>query len=144
MKRLFKKLLPSKEDIAEVRMCRRHTKELLKLVKQNQDFSSYYLDEFVRMKIIHMHEYFSTSNDVWHNEENRAQIIEQLQHVIDLWKELEALWKDYDKNILRNEDGSVAKNKINAMRYLEVLTREGELYKEIYSYIGEWIQFWED
>ena len=144
MNALFKKILPAKEDLEDVRMCRRHTRELLKLVKQNQDFSSYYLDEFVHMKIKHMYEYFSTSNDIWQTEENRVQIVEQLQHVLDLWKEMESLWEDYNKNIIRNEDGTIAKNKSNAMRYLEVLAREGELYKEIYSYIGEWIQFWED
>ena len=144
MKNLFKKVLPTKEEIADIRMGHRHQKELLKLVKQNQDFSSYYLDEFVRMKIKHMHEYFSEGNDVWAEEADRQQIIEQLQHVIDLWQELDAVWDVYDQDVTRDENGTVARNKRNAMLYLEALAREGELYKEIYSYIGEWIQFWED
>lgn len=144
MKKLFSKLFHAKEDLADLRMCRRHTKELLKLVKQNQDFSSYYLDEFVHMKIKHMHEYFSNYNDVWAAEEDRLQIIGQLQHVLDLWQELDAVWSTYDQTVARDENGAVARNKRNAMLYLEALAREGELYKEIYSYIGEWIQFWED
>ena len=144
MKKLLKKLLPPKEDVADLKMQHRHKRELLKIVRQSCDFSSAYLDEFVHVKIKHMHEYFSSCNDIWQTEEARAQIVEQLQHVLDLWNKIDELWINYDKNIIRNEDGYIAKNKRNAVLYLEALTKEGELYKEIYSYIGEWIQFWED
>lgn len=144
MKKLLQKMLPAKDDVAAVRMQHRHRRELVKMSRQSYDFSSAYLDEFVHVKIKHMHEYFSTCNDIWQTEETRQQILEQLQHVLDLWKEIDTVWENYGNSIIRNEDNSIAKNKRNAVLYLEALTREGELYKEIYSYIGEWIQFWED
>lgn len=144
MKKLLKKLWPPKEDIEHLRIQHRHKRELLQIARQSYDFSYAYLDEFVRVKIVHMHEYFSSCTDIWQTEESRAQIIEQLQHVLDLWGKIDTLWENYNNSIIRNEDGSIAQNKRNAVLYLEALTREGELYKEIYSYIGEWIQFWED
>lgn len=144
MKKLLNKLIPPKEDVVNLRMQHRHKRELLKMAKHSCDFSYTYLDEFVHLKIKHMHEYFSSCRDIWQTEEDRAQIVEQLQHVLDLWGNIDILWKNYEKNIIRDEDGSIAKNKRNAVLYLEALAKEGELYKEIYSYIGEWIQFWED
>ena len=128
MKKLFKRLFPSKEMRAYRKMYHRHRKELVQLAKQDRDFDWGWLYEFTIMKIKHMYEYFSEGNNVCQSEESLNEILSQLKHVLNLNEELDSLW---------NTDG-------DTKGYLEKQKREQELYEEIYSYIGKYIQWWWD
>ena len=125
LRRLWKRLFPSKEMCAYRRMHRRHKRELIKLAKKVHEWDYGWLDELVLTQIKHMHEYFSAGNNVWQTDETRLPIVEQLKHVLDLYKELDGLWG-------KNKD------------YMDSLKREQELYEEIYSYVGCHIKKWWD
>lgn len=144
MKKLFRRLFPSKEMRAYRKMYRRHRKELVKLAKEDRDFDWGWLDEFVRTKIKHMYEYFSDGNNVWQTDESLNDILEQLKYVLDLYDEMDHLWDDHLREHIKNEDGSVTPTAESANSYVENSKREQELYEEIYSYIGKYIQWWWD
>ena len=144
MKKLFRKLFPSKEIRAYRKMYRRHRQEMVKLAKEDRDFDWGWLDEFVRVKIKHMYEYFSEGNNVWQSDESLHEILGQLKHVLDLYDEMGGLWDNYKSNAIKNEDGSVTVTDEGGKKYLTIKTREQELYEEIYSYIGKYIQWWWD
>ena len=144
MKKLFRKLFPDKEMRAYRKMYRRNKRELVKLAKKDRDWDYGWLDEFVLTKIKHMYEYFSERNNVWQTDESLNEILEQLKHVLDLYEELDGLWDNYQSNLIKNEDGSVTVTDDGGKKYLVIKTREQELYEEIYSYIGKYIQWWWD
>lgn len=126
------------------KMYRRHRKELIGLAKQDRDFDWGWLDEFVRVKIKHMYEYFSEGNNVCQSDESLNEILEQLKYVLDLYEEMDSLWDNYESNLIENEDGSVTVTDEGSKKYLDIRNREQELYEEIYSYIGKYIQWWWD
>ena len=144
MKKLFKRLFPSIEMLAYRKMYRRHRKELIKLAKKDQDWDYGWLDEFVLTKIRHMYKYFSERNNVWQTDESLNEILGQLKHVLALYEEMDHLWDNYESVSIRNEDGSVTVTDEGAKKYLAIQNREQELYEEIYSYIGKYIQWWWD
>lgn len=144
MKKLLRRLFPSKEMRAYRKTYRRHRKELIKLAKEDRDYDYGWLDEFVRTKIKHMYEYFSERNNVWQSDESLNEILEQLRHVLDLYNEMDHLWDGYESNAIQNKDGSITVTDIGAKKYLDIRTREQELYEEIYFYIGKYIQWWWD
>ena len=144
MRKLFKKLFPSKEMRAYHKMYRRHRRGLVKLAKKDRDFDYGWLDEFVHMKIKNMYEYFSERNNVWQTDESLNEILEQLKHVLDLYEEMDGLWDNYQSSLIKNNDGSVTVTDDGAKKYLAIRNREQELYEEIYSYIGRFIQYWWD
>lgn len=144
MKKLFRRLFPNKEMRAYRKMYRRHKKELTKLAKANRDWDYGWFDEFVRTKIKHMYEYFSEGNNVWQSEESLNEILEQLKHVIALYEEMDGLWDNYKSNAIKNENGSVTVTDEGANNYLTLQNRKQELYEEIYTYIGKYIQWWWD
>ena len=126
------------------KMHRRHRRELVKLAKQDRDFDYGWLDEFVRIKVKHMHEYFSTSNNVWQMDETRLPIVEQLKHVLDLYDEMDHLWDSHEATLITNKDGTKAFTDESTRTYPDVLKREQELYEEIYGYIGATMKGWWD
>jgi hypothetical protein len=126
MKNFIRKIFPSKEVRAYRKMHRRHRKELMKLAEETREWDWGWLDDAVRIRIKHMHEYFSAGNNVWQTDETRLPIIEQLKHVLDLYDELDYLW-----------DGE-------STDWDAICKREQELYEEIYSYIGCTLQHWWD
>lgn len=125
MKKLFRRLFPSKEMRAYRKMVKRHRKELIKFDKESADWDHCYLHEYVVMKLKHMYEYYSSGNNVWlwQTDETGNIVRETLKHAIDLADAIENCWDDDIKN---------------------GWDRETELYKEFYSYIGEYIQWWWD
>ena len=133
-----------KEMRAYRKMYRRHRRELVKLAKQDRDFDYGWLDEFVHTKIKHMYEYFSNGNNVWQSEDSLGEILEQLKHVLDLYYEMDHLWDDYESSAIKNDDGSITATSESAKKFLYIKNREQELYEEIYSYIGRFIQYWWD
>lgn len=144
MKKLFRLLFPLKEMRAYRKLHCRHKRELMKLTKSNRDFDWGWLDEFVRLKIKHMYEYYTEGNNVWQCEDSLNVLIAQLKHVLDLYDELDHLWDTYESNLVFNADGSVTVDDTGSKKYLAVLDRETELYCEIYAYIGKYIQNWWD
>jgi hypothetical protein len=126
MRKLKRKFFPSKEVRAFRKVHRRHRKELVKIAKQTYTFDYGWLDELVHTQIKHMHEYFSAGNNVWQTDETRLPIVEQLQHVLDLYEEMDNLGDDI------------------TMDYGQMRKRESELYQEIYNYVGCHIQEWWD
>ena len=144
MKKLFRRLFPNKEMCAYHKMHRRHRKELVKHAKETREWDWGWLYDSTIMQIRHMYEYFSDGNNVWQVDESRLEIVEQLKHVLDLNDELDHLWDDYESNLIKNDDGSVTVSNEGHKKYAAIWDREQELYEEIYSYIGKYIQWWWD
>lgn len=144
MKKLFRKLFPSKEMRAYNKMYRRHRRELVKHAKETREWDWCWLYDSTIMQIQHLYDYYAQGNNVWQCDESRREILEQLAHVLDLNEELEHLWDNYESNIVNNEDGSISVTEEGHKKYSAIRDREQELYEEIYSYIGKWIQWWWD
>jgi hypothetical protein len=127
MKKLFRRLFPSKEMRAYRKMRKRQRKELLKLAKETGVWDWSWLHDMVIMQVRHMYEYYTENNNVWQSDETRLPIIEQLKHVLDLNSEIDNLSED-----------------IGIIDYKEFDKKERELYEELYSYIGKYLQWWWD
>ena len=119
-----------KEKRAYRKMRRRHKKELIKLVKADRPWDTCYLHNLVITKIKHMYEYYSAGNNVWQTDETRIPICVQLNHILQLQDELDHL---YDR------DG-----KFSVEEVTNIWERESELYKSIYTFIGEHMEEWWD
>lgn len=136
MKKLFQKFSILKKELAYLKMQQRQKRELRQLIKYTfYDFSPIYFNELVFIKIKHIYEYFSLNYNIWYSEEVKAKLLEQLQHILNLIKQVDDLWASYKQN-------EVEDNYVNAKKYLNLLSKEGELYKEIYISIGKLVQFW--
>ena len=144
MKKLFRKLFPSKEMRAYRKMYRRHRRELVKLAKTIREWDYCWLYDSTIMQIRHMYEYYTAGNNVWQSDESLNTVLEQLKHVLDLSDEMEHLWDNYESHLIKHDDGSVSVSDEGAKTYLAIRDREQELYEEIYSYIGKYIQWWWD
>lgn len=124
MKNLWRRIFPSKEMRRYRKMHSRHHKELVKLAKETAEYDWCWLHEMVVMQVKHMHEYYSAGDNVYQVDESRLEIIEQLQHVLDLNAEIDYL----DNNVWT----------------LESVDKINELYEELYGSIGKNIQCWWD
>ena len=116
----------SKEIRKYCKMHRKHRKELIKLAKETREWDFGWLHDMVIMQIKHMYEYYSAGNLVYQSEESLNKVLESLKHILDLQNELDTLWDNCNE---KNED---------------LFRRENELYAEIYTYIGQNIQWWWD
>lgn len=123
MNKIFRKLFPSKEMRRYRKMHRKHRKELIKLAKETHEYDWCWLHESVIMQIKHMHEYYSCGDNVWQTDDTRLPIIEELQYVLDLEKEIDRLSDDYS---------------------LEACNKSKELYEELYRSIGKNLENWWD
>lgn len=144
MKKLIKKIFPTKEMREYRKMYRRHRKELIAHAKKIREWDYGYLHDSVMMQIRHMYEYYSAGNNILQSEESLNQIIEQLKQVLDLADELDHLWDTHNYDPIKNDDGSITTTEESANSYRKKSDREEELYEEIYSYIGKHIQWWWD
>lgn len=144
LRKLWKKLFPSKEMCAYRKMHRRHRKELVKHAKETREWDYGWLYDSTIMQIRHMYEYYTTRNNVWQTDETLVPIMESLGHVLALNDELDHLWDDHPKGYIKNEDGSISSTDESVQSFLKKSDREIELYKEIYSYIGKKIMYWWD
>ena len=144
MNKFIKKLFHTKETHVYRKTHRRHRRELVKLAKETYEWDWGWLHDSVIMQIRHMYEYFSDKNNVWQADESRLQVVEQLKHVLDLNEELNNLWENYESHLIHHEDGSVSVSDEGSKQYNAIKDREQELYEEIYSYIGKYIQWWWD
>lgn len=146
MKKLFKKLFPSKRMREYNKMHRRQRRELVKHAKETRNWDYCWLYDSTIMQIRHMYEYYSAGNNVWQNDESRDEILSQLKHVLDLNDEMNHLWDSYDheSNLIINEDSSFSVSDEGAKQYRAIRDREQELYEEIFSYIGAHLCYWWD
>ena len=133
-----------KEMRAYNKMHRRHRRELVKLAKTIREWDYGWFYDSTITQVRHMYEYYSRDNNVHQADESRLEIVEQLKHVLDLDDELEHLWDNYESHLIENDDGSVSITDDGARAYSDKRDREQELYEEIYSYIGKYIQWWWD
>lgn len=130
------------------KLYRKHRKTMIKLAKEDKDFDWGYLHSLVITKIKHMYEYYTAGDNVWQTDETRLTIVETLKHVLDLQEELDNLFKvkidniEYDHSIKGTTTVTYSEDAKRALGYK--YQREQDLYKEIYSYIGEYIQLWWD
>ena len=144
MKKLFRKLFPSKEMRAYRKMHRRHRKELVKLAKTIREWDYCWLYDSTIMQIRHMYEYYTARNNVWQSDESLNEILVQLKHVLDLHDEMDHLWDNHTGGHIENEDGSITATEESAKSYIRIRDREQELYEEIFAYIGKVILYWWD
>lgn len=145
--KLFRRLFPSKEMRAYRKMHRKHKRELIKLAKEDAEWDWSYLHTLVVTKIRHMYEYYKAGNNVWQSDESLLPTIDQLKHVLDLQEELDNVFKDVPAPEMKvNDDKSLTFtwSEEAKQRSDEAYKRENELYEEIYSYIGQKIQWWWD
>ena len=126
MKKLFKKLFPSKEMRIYRKMHRQHRRELIKHAKETREWDWSWLHESVIMQIRHMHEYYSKRNNVWQTDETLIPIIQSLTYILNLQEEIDNLWDD------------------DTLSWEEIANREQELYESIYHSIGDNLQMWWD
>jgi hypothetical protein len=77
-----------------------------------------------------MYEYYSAGNNVWQTDETRIPICVQLNHILQLQDELDHLY-DTDRKFSVEEVNNLWK-------------KESELYKAIYTFIGEHMEEWWD
>ena len=147
MKRIFRRLFPNKEQRAFNKMHRRHCRELVKHAKKTCEWDWCWLHDSVIMQIRHMYEYYKAGNNVWQSDETLLPTIDELKHVIDLQEELEHLFDNIPApERIRNENGSLTftySDEVSAIRD-RTYEREDEIYKEIYTYIGEHLRKWWD
>ena len=144
MKKLFKKLFPSKEMRAQNKMHRRHRRELVKLAKTIKEWDYGWLYDSTIMQIRHMYEYYTARNNVYQSDESLLSLIDSLKYVLDLDNELEHLWDDHIRGHVVNEDGSITSTEESAKSFIDKSKREQELYQEIYSHIAYNIMTWWD
>lgn len=121
-----------KEKRAYRKMYRKHRKEMIRLAKEDRDFDWSYLHDLVITKIKHMYEYYSAGNNVWQTDETRVPICAQLNHVLQLQDEIDHLY----------DDEKYAKYSVEEATSL--WKKESELYKSIYTFIGEHLEEWWD
>ena len=129
MKRLLENLFLSKEMHEYRKMHNKHRKELTKHAKKSKEYDWCWLHETVLIYIKHMHDYYSAGNNVWQVDESKNEILEQLQQVLDIEKEIEDLNNNLDFAIN------------DPYRYLD---KETELYETFYTLIGKYIRYWWD
>ena len=146
MKRIFRKLHPAKETRAYNKMHCRHRRELINHAKETREWDLSYLHDSIIMQIRHMHEYYTAGNTVMQSDDSSKIVICQLNHILDLVKEIENIADDDPSCKIFLEDG-----KIECIypddyeeKFKEQADREHNLYKELYSYIGKYIQWWWD
>lgn len=144
MKKLFKKLFPSKEMRAYNKMHRRHRRELVKLAKTIKEWDYGWLYDSTIMQIRHMYEYYTARNNVYQSDESLLSLIDSLKYVLDLDNELEHLWDDHIRGHVVNEDGSITSTEESVKSFIDKSKREQELYREIYNHIADNIMTWWD
>ena len=146
MKKLWKRIFKSKEMREYNKMYRKHRKAMIKLAKEDQSWDWCYLHTLVMTKIKHMHEYYSSRNNVWQSDETLIPIIEQLQQIIDLDAEIEKMENEPLGVEIAHIDGGI--KCIYPDDYLKHVKqyeeKKQELYEKIYSSIGEHLQWWWD
>lgn len=144
MKKLFRKLFPSKEMRAYTKMYRRHRKELVKHAKETREWDYGWLYDSVMMQIRHMYEYYTARNNVYQSDESLLSLIDSLKYVLDLGYKLEHLWDDHIGGHIVNEDGSISATEESAKSFIDKSNQETKLYREIFSHIGSNLQTWWD
>lgn len=146
MKKLFRRLFPSKEIRAYRKMHRKHRKELVKYAKEIREWDWCWLHDSIIMQIRHMHEYYVAGNNVWQDDEKRLMVIEQLKHILDLDEEINRMQDDDGGVQYIHKDGKVEcifpddfKERIKKHE-----EREQQLYEELYDSIGKHLRWWWD
>ena len=145
--RRIRNCLFNKEMRAYYKMHRKHRKEMIKLAKADYEWDWGYLHDLVLTKIRHMHEYYKAVNNVWQTDETRLPTVEELKHVLDMQYELENLFKDIPApEATFNKDGTLTLTSTPEFdtAWDKAYKREDELYKEIYTFIGENLRKWWD
>lgn len=137
----------NKETRAYLKMHRKHRKELIKLAKEDTEWDWEFLHDLVITKVRHMHEYYKAGNNVWQTDETLLPTIDELKHVLDLQDELEHLFDNKLRpEMTKNENGSLTFTWTDEAKAQSdsLYIREDEIYKEIYTYIGEHLRGWWD
>ena len=144
MKKLFRKLFPSKEMRAYNKMHRRHRKELVKHAKQTREWDYGWLYDSTIMQIRHMCEYYTARNNVYQSDESLISLIDSLKYVLALNDRLNHLWDDHIREHVINEDGSITPTDNSAKSFIDKSKEEMELYRGIYWHIADNIMTWWD
>ena len=146
MKKLLRKLFPSKEMRAYRKMYRRHRKELVKHAKETIEWDWFWLHDSIIMQIRHMYEYYSERNNVWQDDETRLPIIEQLKYILDLEEEIARMQdEDFGVEYIHKNGVCTAVYPDDYKKRVEKwCDREQELYEEIYTSIGKNLRRWWD
>lgn len=146
MNKLFRRMFPSKEMRAYIKMHRRHRKELIKHAKEIGEWDWCWLHESVMMQIRHMYEYYTENNNVWQTEESRDKIIAQLKHVLDLNDEIDHVGNEDlgSKSVITDTGIECTVPDDFRERYMARENKIQNLYEELYHSIGRDIRWWWD
>ena len=129
MKTLFKNKSDSYKNF--LKMHKRHHKEQVARAKEFCEWRWWDLHDDVVQRIKHMLEYYVTGDNVWQCMETREKIIQQLEEILDIAKQIEEKEREAD-------------NFETPEKYDECQTKIDALYVEMYKKIGENIQHWYD
>jgi hypothetical protein len=145
MNRIYSKIFPSKEMKSFRKMRRRHRKELIKHAKDTREWDWSWLHDSVIMQIQHMYEYYSAGNNVWQDDTSRLDIVRRLKEVLDINQQI----KDIQEAPFYHKPHPDCSSYIELpngcrMSLKESQERETQLYRELYSSIGQNIEFWWD
>ena len=121
-----------KEKRAYRKMYKKHRKEMIKLAKEDRDFDWSYLHELVITKIRHMYKYYHDGNNVMQTDETRIPILDQLSYILELQYDIDHLYDDENYTKYSIEEAT------------SLWKKESDLYKSIYTFIGEHIEEWWD
>ena len=106
------------------KMHRKHRKELVRHAKETCEWDWEWFHESVIMRIRHMYEYYTCGDNVWQADESRLPVVEQLQYVLNLDKEIKNLEEEYKSQ----------------EEYYKLIG----MYEELYRYIGKHMHGWWD
>lgn len=146
MKKLLRRIFPTKEMREYNKMYKKHRKTMIKLAKDDADWDWCFLHKMVMTKIKHMYEYYSAGNNVWQDDETRLPIIEQLKHILDISEEINQMRDNSCDIEYVHKDGvctAVFPDDFKERIYNSD-KKEQELYEELYSSIGKNLRWWWD
>ena len=127
---------------------REHKKALMRLVKKDADYDWSFLHDLVCCKIKNMAEFYEKGFGVAQEEQSRLRVLESINGAIKFLEEIDHCWDEYFNSVLYRVGPThlIDIELIDEERWLatKAQEREIELYKNLYSYIGEHLHEWWD
>ena len=139
------------------KMRRKHKKELIKFVRNDEDYDWSFLHDYIILKIRHMYEYFSAGNWIMQHPEELKKTVASIKEVVDIIDKMEHChddWWEYEQKfptcILHQEDGTISVEDSEEIRAkkMELLNKaeleHDKLFQQFYTKIGKNITRWWD
>ena len=137
-----------KEKKKYLKIRREHKKALMRLVKKDADYDWSFLHDLVCCKIKNMAEFYEKGFGVAQLEKSRLEVLESINGALKIIEEIDHCWDEYFHSVLRRvgTESLIDLELIDEERWMATKASENEmeLYKRLYSYIGEHLREWWD